>query len=611
MKTKYYVIAALSAAFIISGCSEKDDSNNTVPQKKGDDLVCVIPQTKTALDASLNVVWTNGDKIKVFSESTPAGADYSTTSDNTNTGVFTAVGSAVDGATRYAVYPASAVSGQSLASGKVTMDFSSLAAQSYSAALGTTTVVSATPMVSTSTTGNFTFTNVCGGIKLQLADYAQQGIKIKSLKVKANGGEQIAGTASVDLSTGAVTLNSGTGKDALTVDCGIEGQSIAGTTAAPVGFVVFIPAGTYATGFTFELTDTQGRVYSVAANTSMTIAQGTVTPLKALPLTLYYGANNCYLAAPAAGTVDVDITPYYSFSRTYQAENKSVANPVAATKTAILWQYGTIGGSDNNIVSGATVSGNKMTVTLTGTAGNALVAIEDASSSVLWSYHIWVSAAGDQAYNNTTKGDFTMLDMPLGAISKTAKDQNAYGGFYQWGRKDPFPRAVAYARPTTSPYKTTGVEFVTPVLSDAATGTIANSVKNPTVRLLSAGDWLQTSDDALWGNGTVKTVYDPCPKGYKIADEGCYKDFVFTSKAECDSNYGLLFAINGTTTAYYPTSGDLLANFEGAEFSEYRGYVWTGEPSTYLSYNNASSGLAVKNTGKVRANGQAVRCIKQ
>ena len=39
-----------------------------------------------------------------------------------------------------------------------------------------------------------------------------------------------------------------------------------------------------------------------------------------------------------------------------------------------------------------------------------------------------------------------MIDRNLGATSVTPKDQNAYGAWYQWGRKDPFPRPLDIVR---------------------------------------------------------------------------------------------------------------------------------------------------------------------
>ena len=39
-----------------------------------------------------------------------------------------------------------------------------------------------------------------------------------------------------------------------------------------------------------------------------------------------------------------------------------------------------------------------------------------------------------------------MMDRNLGATSVTPKDQNAYGVWYQWGRKDPFPRPLDIVR---------------------------------------------------------------------------------------------------------------------------------------------------------------------
>ena len=50
-------------------------------------------------------------------------------------------------------------------------------------------------------------------------------------------------------------------------------------------------------------------------------------------------------------------------------------------------------------------------------------------------------------------------------------------------------------------------------------------------------------------------MYDPCPEGYCVPDQNCYQGFTFTSKTECDNNYGHLFVIDGSQTSYFPTGG--------------------------------------------------------
>jgi len=40
-------------------------------------------------------------------------------------------------------------------------------------------------------------------------------------------------------------------------------------------------------------------------------------------------------------------------------------------------------------------------------------------------------------------------------------------------------------------------------------------------------------------------------EGYCVPDQNCYQGFTFTSKTECDNNYGHLFVIDGSQTSYF------------------------------------------------------------
>lgn len=92
-------------------------------------------------------------------------------------------------------------------------------------------------------------------------------------------------------------------------------------------------------------------------------------------------------------------------------------------------------------------------------------------------------------------------------------------------------------------------------------------------------------------------MYDPCPEGYCVPDQNCYQGFTFTSKTECDNNYGHLFVIDGSQTSYFPTGGYLDKGANKIAYQEYRGYQWTSNPGTtgayYFYYNNANLNLQV------------------
>lgn len=625
-----HIIALAAAACAAYGCSQYEECVPAPEQQgTGNSIRSVFAepgiQTRTALDISRNVVWKSGDRIRVFSAENPAGAIYATKSDNTRTGIFEPenAAQAVTAATRYAVYPASAAT-KPLADGKIGVSLAGLAEQPYSSTLGSGTDVSALPMTAATSDNTFTFKNVCGGLLLRLNDYQNLGIKIVRIEVAARGGEQIAGDLLVDAATGAAQVQKGTTANSVAVTCG-GGAGIAsnGDLTRQEGFIVFLPAATYEAGFSFVATDTEGCRYEIETKQSVTVTAGVVTPMRTLPLTRYYGSANCYrIDAGAAKTVEIDVTPYYTLREDYVHENLRCTNAAGAlvgapAKARILWQQ-VAQGASGDVVNTPTISGTTLRVPATGTKGNALVAVCDASDVILWSYHVWVSEAEDVSYSLEEAGNYRVLDRNLGATSITPKDRNAYGLFYQWGRKDPFARNLTAARPGGNPYESTTSDLEKTAEATDETGNIAWTIRNPQTRLLADKEWYTGTggNELLWGgktDGSVKTVYDPCPEGYRVPEERCFSELAFTSKAECDANYGLLLAVdNAGTKSYFPTTGYLEAKKDVIMYLEYRGYMWlnAGGAGAHNRFYVNNTSANVDKTVETHAKGMAVRCVK-
>lgn len=195
--------------------------------------------------------------------------------------------------------------------------------------------------------------------------------------------------------------------------------------------------------------------------------------------------------------------------------------------------------------------------------GNAVIAVysgENQTGEILWSWHIWGvgdEMPSDEEYTNKVGSKFTVMDRTLGAHSKTS----LYATLYQWGRKDPFPNTSTYYIDGVA----TEVETSFPVYVSQA-GTIAESIQHPAELLKNVdnfqGDWLAETNNYLWGdtNGTtpkypdyledptacagwtdVKTIYDPSPVGYRVANKYTWTGFVKRS----DGNTA---GISGTTS---------------------------------------------------------------
>ena len=162
--------------------------------------------------------------------------------------------------------------------------------------------------------------------------------------------------------------------------------------------------------------------------------------------------------------------------------------------------------------------------------GNAIIAAYDyKGGNILWSWHIWFTdRPKDQGYGN----GFAFMDRNLGALvapgtqeavieQLQSSDRDRHGNrlengfYYQWGRKDPII-------PGWSQYSGEQVD-------------IATATKNVNIFYGAgrSGDdrgWhiheVGVDDTKLWGyssfDNMVKTVYDPCPPGYRLPEHNSW-----------------------------------------------------------------------------------------
>ena len=178
--------------------------------------------------------------------------------------------------------------------------------------------------------------------------------------------------------------------------------------------------------------------------------------------------------------------------------------------------------------------------------GNALIAAYDEDDKIIWTWHIWVV----DELNEYTVNGVKVLDRNLGATwapksygevwsPDDSKLLTTYGLYYQWGRKDPTagPMSAYYDisdMRTNKYYTMDGPRNENAeVYMIGAAPTIEHSVQNPIVILspsdvspVYSNDWLWLKNDDLWGSvSKKKTIYDPCPYGYKVPDGELKKMF--------------------------------------------------------------------------------------
>ena len=216
------------------------------------------------------------------------------------------------------------------------------------------------------------------------------------------------------------------------------------------------------------------------------------------------GTANCYV---------VEDPGVYKFKAVKGNSTQSVGS-IASVE--VLWE--TVGTSQapakGSIVEKADFEDNYIYIQTPSAhnAGNALIAAKNASGKILWSWHIWIPS------NTIDTGTYKlasaeMMDRNLGALTTapSGTDGSCFGLLYQWGRKDPFPGLESIS--SSKAAAVTGAEFSYVAGPKSLEETIANPTVYYTVDDL---DWNSTNDNTLWDNDGSKTIYDPCPPGYKV-----------------------------------------------------------------------------------------------
>lgn len=358
------------------------------------------------------------------------------------------------------------------------------------------------------------------------------------------------------------------------------------------------------------------------------------------------GTANCYIAKP--GTTVALSTAFKGNSRT-----ESTGDGASAS---LVWQ------DAKGLVKSLYFDpeAKVMYAELAELQGNAVVAVLDAAGEVLWSWHLWVVDYDPEASLYTTEANavgtvWKFMDRNIGATDTNHGSVDCYGMLYQWGRKDPFTSPSCYTimnedysyeedgerplydiegnvlsksmRELAEYHGTIGKSVRQPMTFFAMTykesGEIGDDGKPVMVNDYPTNDWVDVSDDDYWGGVSMqKTIYDPCPVGYKVPvcdaegntpyDWMKFADMTWDASNPGANIYGQWFPTAGTRV--YASGGLNLT-----EASPYSG-MWIGTAGKASSVNQTLYGqymaiMKSKRTFKVmkdsRSQGMSVRCVKE
>lgn len=625
---KNFLIPAIVVCFVISSCYQEEifspleaDFGYTA------EIESFAGDTKTSLNESNSIEWSENDRIAIFQGSSVADIfEVTSSSVGRTTATFREVVEYTDDGfvsgneleTNVAVYPY--VEGLECSNSTLTeegdvfsykIDNVELPSvqkwQSSSFPDDAFVMVAVTNGISDR---KLKFRNVCGALRLRVNGDAV----IKNITLKGHSGELLSGSASVyactDGTTAPVVSMHSSASETVTLDCG-DGVRLSPT--SPTDFIIALPPTSFTKGFTVTLTDVNGKKdtrssdrlnvigrSAILAMPEITFGEGELTLDKCTDIAVEESAN-CYVISKSGS---------YSFPAVKGNGTKSVGTVASVD---VLWETF---GTDEEVHKGDLITSvayeNSKILFRTASRfreGNAVIAARNSSGTILWSWHIWLTdKPSEHVYKN---GAGTMMDRNLGATSATPGDVGALGLQYQWGRKDPF---LSYADIHERSAVVSTIKWPSSVRTSPETGTVGYSIANPTTIIHdwdNYDDWLTSPNHSLWDDD--KTIYDPCPAGWRVPDggpQGVWKRAGFSGTEKFDNtNKGVNFSIEQPSSTWYPikppSSG---SSYHSASY-------WSVDVMDDESYQFCmiydENGFRIYNWDMPRNYNEYVRCYKE
>ena len=319
---------------------------------------------------------------------------------------------------------------------------------------------------------------------------------------------------------------------------------------------------------------------------------------------------NCYIVSEAG---------VYAFKTVKGNSNESVGS---VSSVEVLWEsYGTdISPEIGDLIRDVLYSNGYIQFSTAATfrEGNAVIAAKNSSGIILWSWHIWLTDMPDEQVYYNSAG--TMMNRNLGATSATPGDVGALGLFYQWGRKDPFLGSSSISDEVVA--KSTAI-WPSSMESSPSTGTVDYITSHPMTFVCESpnGDWHYSQDDTLWTSNKTKSIYDPCPAGWRVPRGG--KDSIWSKSGGSsyysalydDSNKGFNFSgkFGSDQTIWYPITGYLGMSDGILRFTGTQCFYWSADPCSIASYALYldDNGTFDPSLQFARAYGSPIRCQRR
>ena len=266
--------------------------------------------------------------------------------------------------------------------------------------------------------------------------------------------------------------------------------------------------------------------------------------------------------------------------------------------------------------------------------GNAVIAVKNASGTVMWSWHLWFDHSDvlntiactnyqGKVYNFTKqtlgfayrKWEYSTYDKPRMArmkveqtIANGGTKQFAYititqnpgnvkeisSTLYQFGRKDAMPGVQTVSDGSFNMNSGYGVDQMS----------LQNGIRHPETFYRDGVGWanypptsytycnlwsMDNTTDGFNDNAVVKTIYDPCPAGFHMPASNAFTGFTTTGQdtytqsefnVSGDWDMGWNFKAGGSSTAtvYFPASGWRTRDVNWLKNVGLSGIYWSAVP---------------------------------
>ncbi|MDD6976419.1 MAG: leucine-rich repeat domain-containing protein [Bacteroidales bacterium] len=284
-KTFIWLVASLLFTMVgcVEGLQESGVTETSSEQLPNLTAGFAEEETKTYVESGKYLRWHEDDRLTAFFGNT-RNRQYKfdgATGDNSGSFSYVPSGNLETGNALnriYAVYPYDETA-TITDNGQISLTLP--AVQNYaenSFGRGANTMLAATENVEDTFLG---FKNACGYLKLKF--YNADGATIKSVEVKGNGEEKIAGAATATIAfAGAPQLTmADEATTTITIDCG-DGVALGTTKEDATEFWVVIPETTFEGGITITVTDTEGGIFEKSTTKEVLIERNAVQPMAAL-----------------------------------------------------------------------------------------------------------------------------------------------------------------------------------------------------------------------------------------------------------------------------------------------------------------------------------------